>query len=130
MSAELTKVLIVDDDPSHIEIHGQLVQSAGLAPIGALVHFAGVDIPSDEQIQIVLLDYRLRSLKSSSDIAREIHALYPLAPIVVLSDLWRLPADIAPFVTEFVRKGEPARLLDTICRLVPCPDPRPARTAD
>ncbi len=125
-----TKVLIVEDDPLHIEIYSQLVRQAGLTAVGAPVGFVGVDLPCDEQIHVVLLDYKLHSLKSSSEIAQEIRALYPSAPIIVLSDLWSLPADIAPFATEFVRKGQPSRLLETICRLVPRPEPLPAGARD
>lgn len=113
------KVLIIDDDPSHLEIYGLLIQQAGLRPISALVRFLGIDIPRDEQVSLVLLDYKLHSLKSSAEIAQEIRSVYPSTPIVLLSDMWSLPADIEPFITEFVRKGQPGKLLETVCRLVP-----------
>src|SRR5580658_4433372 len=102
------KVLIVDDDPTHIEIYGLLLQQAGYEPVQALVKFGGADIPRDNSIGLVLLDYKLHSVRTSTEFAQEIRRLLPDAPIVVLSDLWCLPADIAPFVTEFVRKGQPA----------------------
>jgi DNA-binding response OmpR family regulator len=110
------KVLIVDDDPTHLEIYTLLMAQAGFDAIPALVKFSGSQIPRDESIGLVLLDYRLNSLKTSPQYAQEIRALYPAVPIIVLSDLWALPADIAPFVTGFVRKGEPAQLLDTVSR--------------
>jgi DNA-binding response OmpR family regulator len=111
------KVLIVDDDPMHLEIYGLLMKQAGYDTLPALVKFTGTQIPRDETIGLVLLDYRLNSMKTSPQYAQEIRELYPSVPIIVLSDLWALPADIAPFVTGFVRKGEPAQLLDTVCRL-------------
>lgn len=110
------KVLIVDDDPMHLEIYGLLMKQAGYEALAALVKFGGVEIPRDERIGLVLLDYRLNSIKSSAEYAQEIRAFYPSAPIVLLSDLWSLPTDIAPFVDGFVRKGEPAKLLETISR--------------
>jgi DNA-binding NtrC family response regulator len=113
------KVLIVDDDPSHLEIYGLLLQQAGYEPVSALVKFVGAEIPRDERIGLVLLDYRLHSLRTSTEFAQEIRGLFPDAPIVVLSDLWSLPADIAPFVTEFVRKGQPAKLLQIVGRFLP-----------
>jgi DNA-binding NtrC family response regulator len=116
------KVLIVDDDPSHLEIYGLLMQQAGYESVPALVKFEGADIPRDERIGLVLLDYKLHSFKTSAEFAREIGALFPGAPIVVLSDLWSLPADIAPFATEFVRKGQPAKLLQVVGRLLPLPE--------
>lgn len=115
------KVLIVDDDPMHLEIYGLLMKQAGFEALPALVKFTGTQIPRDETIGLVLLDYRLNSMKTSPQYAQEIRALYPLVPIIVLSDLWALPADIAPFVTGFVRKGEPAQLLETVSRLCESP---------
>jgi DNA-binding NtrC family response regulator len=119
MMSNHPKVLIVDDDPSHLEIYGLLMQQAGYEPVSALVKFAGADIPRDDGIGLVLLDYRLHSLRTSTEFAQEIRGLLPGAPIVVLSDLWSLPADIAPFVSEFVRKGQPAKLLQVVGRLLP-----------
>ena len=117
MTAGQLKVLIVDDNPSHLEIYSMLVKQAGITPITALVQFKGVDFPKDEPVGLVLLDYRLNSLKTSAELAQEIRQIYPLAPIVVLSDLWSLPTDIEPHVDAFVRKGEPRKLIETISRL-------------
>lgn len=121
MTQGQVKVLIVDDDPTHLEIYGLLMQQAELEPVPGLVKFLGVDLPLDEPIRIVLLDYKLHSIKTAVEIAQAIRAQYPAAPIVLLSDLWSLPADIEPYVAAFVRKGQPAKLLETVCRLVPCP---------
>lgn len=108
------KVLIVDDDPMHLEIYGLLMKQAGYEALPTLVRFNGSEIPKNEHVGLVLLDYRLNSVKTSPQYAQEIRTLYPTVPIIVLSDLWSLPADIAPFVTGFVRKGEPAKLLETV----------------
>lgn len=113
------KVLIVDDDPSHLDIYGLLLKQAGYEALTSQVNFAGADLPQDDGIGLVLLDYRLQSLRTSAELAREIRDLYPSAPIVLLSDLWSLPEDIAPFVAEFVRKGQPAKLLQVVERLLP-----------
>jgi DNA-binding NtrC family response regulator len=122
MTSGHPKVLIVDDDPSHLEIYGMLMQQAGYDAVLALVRFAGVDLPREPDIGLVLLDYKLHSLKTSAEVAQEIRTLFPGTPIVVLSDLWALPADIAPFITEFVRKGQPAKLLQVVGRLLPLPE--------
>jgi len=118
MQSSRRKILIVDDDPMHLDIYSLLIRQAGYEPMQALVKFTGAQLPQADGIALVLLDYRLNSIKTSPEYAQEIGALYPGIPIVVLSDLWTLPADIAPFVTGFVRKGEPAKLLETISRLV------------
>jgi DNA-binding NarL/FixJ family response regulator len=98
----------------HLEIYGLLMEQAGYDALPTLVRFVGTEIPQGENIGLVLLDYRLNSTKTSPELASEIRALYPAVPIIVLSDLWSLPADIAPFVNGFVRKGEPAKLLETV----------------
>lgn len=108
------KVLIVDDDPMHLEIYGLLIKQAGFESLPLLVRFTGTEIPRNQPIGLALLDYRLNSTRTSPEYAQEIRSLYPRIPILVLSDLWALPTDIAPFVTGFLRKGEPARLLETV----------------
>jgi DNA-binding response OmpR family regulator len=117
MASIQTKVLIVDDDPSHLEIYSLLMKQAGFEPTTKLVEFAGVDFSLNKAVDLVLLDYRLNSLKTSTELAQELRQLYPSAPIVVLSDLWSLPTDIEPYVNAFVRKGEPGRLIETVSRL-------------
>jgi DNA-binding response OmpR family regulator len=115
MQSDHRKVLIVDDDPMHLEIYGLLIKQAGYEPLPALVKFVGTEIPRNHDVGLVLLDYRLNSIKTSPEFAQEIRSLYPKAPIIVLSDLWTLPADMTSLVTGFVRKGEPAKLLETVC---------------
>lgn len=122
MASVQSKVLIVDDDPSHLEIYGLLMQQAGLPHVPAQVRFVGVDLPENEPIGLVLLDYKLHSIKTSAELAQEIQQIFPGVPIVLLSDLWSVPSDIEPYITEFVRKGEPAKLIATVCRLLPCPE--------
>jgi len=115
------KVLIVDDDPVHLEIYGLLMKQAGYEALLTLAKFSGAEIPKNEYIGLVLLDFRLNSVKTAPQYAQEIRSLYPSVPIIVLSDLWALPADIAPFVSGFVRKGEPAKLLETVSRFFAAP---------
>src|SRR5260370_15750701 len=111
------KVLIVDDDPSHLEIYGLMVKEAGFEPVPALVRFTGADFPADDGVRAAILDYKLNSLKSPIELAREIRSQYPLTPIVLLSDMWHVPTDIAPYVADFVRKGNPAMLLDKVTKI-------------
>jgi CheY-like chemotaxis protein len=118
MTSGQPKVLIVDDDPSHLEIYSLLMKQAGMEPLPALVQFVGVDLPREQVVNLILLDYKLNSLKTSTEVAQEIRQLYPMAPIVVLSDLWSLPPDIEPYVNAFVRKGGPAKLIETVSRLI------------
>ena len=115
------KVLILDDDPAHLEICALLLQQGGYESLPALVKFFDTRIPATVPVGLVLLDYRLNSAKTSPEFALEIRALYPAVPIIILSDLWAMPADIAPYVNAFVRKGDPAKLLDAVARWFPAP---------
>jgi len=114
----LPKVLIVDDDPSHLEIYGLLLKQAGYEPVPALVRFSGADFPADPNIRGIILDSRLNSIKSSSDLARQIGSRYPRAPIVLLSDFQTPRSDLTPYVTDYVRRGDPAGLLEKLSVLV------------
>jgi DNA-binding NtrC family response regulator len=112
------RVLIVDDDPSHLDIYGMIVDRAGYRPVPLLVRFAGPEPVPDGEIAAILLDYRLNSVKTSPQIAQELKARHPQAPILVLSDLWSMPDDMRPYATDFVRKGEPQNLLSALREVV------------
>jgi DNA-binding response OmpR family regulator len=106
-------VLIIDDDPSHLRIYGWIIQSAGFDSAAALVTFDALDLPNVE-IDLVLLDYHLNGKLTATDIAKLSRDQYKTAPILVLSDAMMMPDDIAPFVDGFIRKGDPARLVETL----------------
>lgn len=106
-------VLIIDDDPSHLRIYGWIVQSAGFEPFFALVTVDSLDLPNAE-VDLVLLDYHLNGKMTAPDAAKVLRIQYNTAPILVLSDAMMMPDDIAPFVDGFIRKGDPARLVQTI----------------
>lgn len=108
------RVLILDDDPLHLDIYGIIVQKAGFEAIPVLVRFSGPDPIPDSRIDFVLLDYRLNSVRTAPEIAQEVRSKFPDAPIILLSDLWSPPTDVAPFINQFVRKGDPAKLLDVL----------------
>lgn len=131
MSSTPYKVLIVDDDPSHLEIYSMLLSEAGYEPLSALVRFTGADFPADLDIDGIILDSRLKSMEGSSDLARQMQVRYPDVPIVLLSDLSEPSADIAPYVAGHVRRGNPAELLDTLSSLIPeSSDPEPVHACD
>ena len=100
----------------HLEIYGLLMKQAGYEALPTLVRFNGTEIPKRGVYRPrLLLDYRLNSTKTSPEFASEIRALYPAVPIIVLSDLWSLPTDIAPLVDGFCPpRASPAKLLETV----------------
>jgi CheY-like chemotaxis protein len=106
-------VLILDDDPSHLRIYGWIIESAGFEPIPALVSFDALDLPIVD-VDLMLLDYHLKGKLTATDVAKLLRNQYKGAPIVVLSHAMMMPDDIAPFVDGFIRKGDPARLVETL----------------
>jgi len=103
-------VLIIDDDPSHLRIYGWIVAQAGYEALPALVTGDRIDYP-EAGVDVVVMDYRLTGQLTAVEAAEATRARYPHAPIIVLSDVYDLPADIAPHAQAFVRKGEPAKLV-------------------
>jgi len=82
-------------------------------PVTALVTYDALDLP-DVDVDLVLLDYHLKGRITATEIAKLVRNQYETAPIVVLSDALMMPDDIAPLVDGFIRKGDPARLVETI----------------
>lgn len=108
-------VLIIDDDPAHLRIYGWIVAAAGYQALSALVTANRIDFP-DAVADVIVMDYRLSDQLTAVEAAEMARQRYPGAPIIVLSDVYDLPADIAPYARAFVRKGEPAKLVDTLAR--------------
>jgi hypothetical protein len=71
-----------------------------------------------EQLDLAVLDYRLGPNTSAVDVATRLRDAYPDVPVLVLSDMMWMPADIAPYACGFVRKGKPELLLQTIASAV------------
>ena len=122
-------VLIVDDDPVHLRIYGWIIEAAGYGALLAEVRFAGVDIP-DAPVDMVLLDYHLGGQTRAIEVAKLVQSRIPNAPVIVLSDALSLPEDIAPFVHGFVRKGDPAKLVDRLHTLLKLPHHDNSPTSD
>ncbi|HEX4037160.1 MAG TPA: response regulator [Acidobacteriaceae bacterium] len=113
-----TAVLIIDDDPTHLRIYGWIMDAAGYEAKPALVTGDHVDYP-DGPVDVVVMDYRLSGQITAVQVAEEIQRRFPGAPVIVLSDMYDLPSDIAPYANAFVRKGEPAKLVETLAQFGP-----------
>lgn len=110
---ESPAVLIIDDDPSHLRIYGWIIQAAGYRSVSALVTRDCIELP-EERVSLVLLDYHLDPRMSAVKVAQRVKEQYERAPILVLSEALMLPEDVAPLVDGFVRKGDPAKLIEEI----------------
>jgi DNA-binding NtrC family response regulator len=110
-------VLIIDDDPTHLEIYGWILKSAGYLPCLALASSNGIDMPKSHPVHVAVLDYRLTGTLTAVEAAKKINEAYPGVPIILLSDMFGIPDDIAPFVQAFVRKGEPEKLIAMVKKI-------------
>jgi CheY-like chemotaxis protein len=111
-------ILIVDDDPVHLKLYSWIVNRGGYGAIGALVKSSDFELPTVEQVELVLMDYNYGGLAPATSVAKKIQARFNAVPILVLSDQVIMPDDIAPFASGFVRKGDPELLLQTINSLM------------
>ena len=111
-------ILVIDDDPVHLQIYGWVLKSAGFLPFPALAKGDSVQMPIGQPIDVAVLDYRLSGKLTAVEAAKLIHTTYPNIPIVLLSDMYDVPDDIAPHIATFVRKGQPEKLISAINKCV------------
>jgi DNA-binding NtrC family response regulator len=104
-------VLMIDDYPTHLQIYGWILRSAGFTPCLALARNDGIEMPNNQTIDVAVLDYRLTVSLKATDAAQMINQAFPGVPIILLSDMFGVPDDIAPYIKAFVRKGEPEKLI-------------------
>jgi DNA-binding NtrC family response regulator len=110
-------VLIIDDDPLHITLYKWMMDKEGFHAVGAQVQTDSVDWPEEGPVAVVLLDYRLNSTLTAPKVAGMAKEKYG-APIIVLSEMPWLPDDMRGRAEGFVRKGEPAQLMETVARAI------------
>jgi DNA-binding NtrC family response regulator len=109
--------LILDDDPSHLKIYSWIVERAGFKCQTVLVRSSSVDLPSAQPLNVVIMDYRYSSSLTAADIMQSVKQKYPGVPVIVLSEVFDLPTDMASHATAFVRKGDPQQLVNKLNEL-------------
>ena len=126
MLAQDTTVLIIDDDPLHLKIYSWILAREKYKCKTALVDSTRVELPLEEDVDIVLLDYRLSSSLTAMDVAEQVKSAFPLIPIVVLSEAPWMPDEMRAHAEAFVNKGNPRLLLETISSVL---EARPSSSA-
>ena len=107
-------ILILDDDPLHLQLYSWMMKKEGYNALGALVGSDSVELPEAQPIDLVLLDYRLNSSLTAREVAAIVKEKFAGATIIVLSELPWPPDDIKDFAAAFVNKGDPAILMRSI----------------
>jgi DNA-binding response OmpR family regulator len=111
------RIVIIDDDPAHLRIYGWILERGGYAALPVLAQRNDLQLPN-EPADLVVLDYALGSQLKAADVARQVKSALPEAPVVILSDLFGMPEDVAPLAVAFVQKGDPEDLLRTIASVL------------
>jgi CheY-like chemotaxis protein len=118
-------ILIIDDDPLHLQLYSWMMKKEGYHAVTALVGSDSVELPARDQVDLVLLDYRLNSSLTAREVAATVKKRFLAAPIIVLSELPWPPDDIRKFAAAFVSKGEPEVLMRSIASLTAAPRSEP-----
>jgi DNA-binding response OmpR family regulator len=116
MTPEKPTIVIVDDDPSHLQLYGWVIERGGFA-VHPVLASGEVDSLGFGAADLLVLDYRLGPMKSI-DVARRWMEEFPQRPLILLSDVQWLPDEFTGITKNFVRKGEPQQLIDTISALL------------
>jgi len=116
-------ILIIDDNPVHLELYRMILEQAGFKGVPLLVSYGGMQFPGAESVDAVLVDYRLGPYMTAINAVQQVRERFPTVPILILSDLYDPPSDTAPYVQAFVRKGNPEDLLTALRQVLETPPP-------
>jgi CheY-like chemotaxis protein len=110
-------ILCIDDYVSAGVIRKTMLEMQGYRVMVVESGEEGLEIVRNQHVDLVISDHYLQG-KTGAQIARDMKALRPELPIVLLSGAVECPED-ATYVDAFVCKAEPPNVLfDTITRLL------------
>jgi CheY-like chemotaxis protein len=110
-------ILCIDDCASAAIVRKAMLETRGYRVLIAESGEQGLEVVRSQPVDLVVSDHYLQG-KTGAQIARDMKALRPELPIVLLSGAIECPED-ATYVDSFVCKAEqPHVLFDTISRLL------------
>jgi CheY-like chemotaxis protein len=110
-------ILCIDDADVALRVRKLLLGTEGYNVLTASSGEEGLGIFTQNPIELVIADHFLTG-KSGTEIAREMKALKPQVPILIISAALEKPEGLE-FADGFLAKGEsPSALLDTIAHLL------------
>jgi two-component system, OmpR family, response regulator CpxR len=110
-------ILCIDDDDLALRVRKLLLGSAGYDVLTASSGEAGLEVFKQNPVNLVVADHFL-SVKTGTEIAREMKELKPGVPILIVSGADEAPSGVE-FVDGFLPKAEaPNVLLDAMVRLL------------
>lgn len=111
------RILCIDDAEIALRVRRLVLTIAGYEVVTAASGEAGLELFKQNAVDLVIADHFLTD-KTGTEIAREMKAVKPNVPILIVSAASDTPEGIE-FADEFLPKGEaPEMLLQTIARLL------------
>jgi len=111
------RVLILDDEPSHLKLYAWILERHGFTPVPVLVGMKPPTFQDHPDVDIVVLDYTYRTGVKATEVAEQVRKRWAEIQIIVLSDMMWMPDDIKGTANSFVRKGEPEQLIAKVAEL-------------
>jgi CheY-like chemotaxis protein len=115
------RILCLDDQPENLAVRKVLLEQFGCEVVTVTNSSSCLHRVVQETFDLVLLDYHLAEEVTGEDVARDIAALHPDMPMVMLTGDPKIPKSACECVDKVLIKGSsgPAELLDTIQTLLP-----------
>jgi CheY-like chemotaxis protein len=109
--------LCIDDDDIALRVRTLFLRNAGYDVLAASSGEAGLEMFRQNPVDLVIADHFL-SAKTGTEVAREMRALKPNVPILIVSGSAEAPRGIE-FADGFLSKGEsPDELLSKIANML------------
>ncbi len=123
------KILCIDDLAENLRIRTMLLEQFGCETIAVPDHQSALRVVSETPVDLLVIDYHLADGQTGEEIARDVRAMRPDIPLIMLTGDSRLPQSACDCVDAVLIKGaaNPTALLDLIEKLVPDAALRPRR---
>jgi CheY-like chemotaxis protein len=116
--AKQPTILLIDDEREHLTMQALILKEAGYRPVTVVVGSEMLSLPDHESPSLIFLDYRLNSFLNCSQVAQLLRQTFRHAPIILLSSMMEMPAEMAPFVDSFLQKGNPEDLVAVARKMI------------
>lgn len=122
-------ILCVDDQAANLRVRTMLLEQFGCDTIAALDHGSALRAVRDNPVDLMVIDYHLAHGESGETVARDVRAMRPQLPLIMLTGDTHLPPSAEGTVDAVLIKGtsNPGALLDWIQKLLPASELKPRR---
>jgi len=104
-------ILIIDDDPQHLQVESWILNQAGFRIITSVVGRDSISLPEHVAPGLIFLDYRLNTSLTSPQIVRLLRGTFTGVPIILVSNVSAMPEEMTALVDGFISKTDPEELV-------------------